>query len=239
MFGSEGGLFNEQVFGSGLFNEQVFGGMQVDFFPTTFVMPTDEKLWLAQAQADGPGEMWMQKPSGSKNGLGAWPPNTLAHTDARTPHRGPTHTHPAGAGIKVFTGPQPVSTKRGILVQRYVQPPYTVDGLKFNFRLYVVCTDLDPMRLYIYDDAMMFFSGEKFKMADDDNLPRHITNRGYTDTPKSFPKSLAVLPDAAEVDESTRTLEAFLRYLTDQGAGCCSLLLPPLGIPPVLSCFRE
>jgi tubulin polyglutamylase TTLL6/13 len=34
-----------------------------------------------------------------------------------------------------------------------VEPPYLVDGLKFNFRLYVACTDLDPLRLYIFHDG--------------------------------------------------------------------------------------
>ena len=43
-----------------------------DFFPQTFVPsdPEDYAAYEAAARAAGPAAMWMQKPSGSKNGLG-------------------------------------------------------------------------------------------------------------------------------------------------------------------------
>jgi hypothetical protein len=43
-----------------------------DFFPQTFVPsdPKDYAAYEAAARAAGPAAMWMQKPSGSKNGLG-------------------------------------------------------------------------------------------------------------------------------------------------------------------------
>ena len=59
---------------------------------------------------------------------------------------------------------------------------------------------------------MMYFSGNKFVPDDITTMPSHISNRGYTDNPVAFPDSLEHLPDAAEVDQSTRTLEAFKRY---------------------------
>eukprot|EP01052_Picozoa_sp_SAG31_P011568 SAG31_NODE_657_length_13108_cov_3.079330_14_plen_709_part_00 len=172
---------NEEHAGHSIKESGIIG----DFFPQTFVMPEDADLFIQAAIRAGPEAMWMQKPSGSKNGL----------------------------GIKVFKGVRQPPKKRGLLIQRYVQPPFLVDGLKCNFRLYVIVTDLDPLRLYIFDDAMIYFSGERYDGIDIDNLPRHITNRGYTETPQNFPTSLEQLPDAREVDDSTRTLEAFMRYL--------------------------
>jgi hypothetical protein len=119
-------------------------------------------------------QLWMAKPSGSKN----------------------------GRGIKVLADPlADAPRKEGILIQRYVHPPYLVGGLKVSrflawigaaclrervhgasitrravpwggglqssMRLYVVCTDLDPLRLYVYDEAMVYFSGVPFNASAD------------------------------------------------------------------------
>ena len=88
-----------------------------------------------------------------------------------------------------------------------------------NARLYVVCTDLEPLRLYIYDEAMLYFAGERYDRADTETLSSHITNRGYTDRPAAFPTSIEWegYADAEEVDQSTRTLSAFLKFLRAEG----------------------
>lgn len=149
----------------------------------------DQLRHLSKPEANGP--LWMAKPTGSKNGL----------------------------GIKVLLDPTEAPKKKGILVQRYVYPPFLVSGLKFNFRLYVVATDIEPLRLYVYDEAMLYFSGEKFEAKDTETLAAHISNRGYTDSPRFFPDAIEWEghPDAHEVDRSTRTLSAFMAYLQDEG----------------------
>ena len=56
-----------------------------------------------------------------------------------------------GTGIKVLSDPRSEAPrKQGVLVQRYIEPPFLVNGLKCSFRLYVVCTDLEPLRLYLH-----------------------------------------------------------------------------------------
>ena len=165
------------------------GGI-VDFYPRTFAMPQDYEQLQALKVAE-PDTLWMAKPSGSKNGL----------------------------GIKVLTDPTEAPQMKGILVQQYVYPPFLVSGLKFNFRLYVIVTDVEPLRLYVYDEAMLYFSGEKFNAEDTGTLASHITNRGYTDAPRFFPDAIPFEghPDAEEVDRSTRTLSAFMQYLEEEG----------------------
>jgi hypothetical protein len=162
----------------------------VDFFPETYSMP-EEYGQLAQLKQSEPNALWMAKPTGSKNGL----------------------------GIKVLSDPTEAPKMKGILVQRYVYPPHLVSGLKFNFRLYVIVTDIEPLRLYVYDQAMLYFSGEKFEAKNTEALASHISNRGYTESPRFFPDAIEWEghPDAEEVDRSTRTLSAFMQYLEEEG----------------------
>ena len=71
---------------------------------------------------------WLAKPSGSKNGRGI---KVLEDASAALT---------AGA-----------EARAGVLIQEYVYPPFLTDGLKSSIRLYVACTDIEPLRLYIYD----------------------------------------------------------------------------------------
>ena len=46
---------------------------------------------------------------------------------------------------------------------RYIEKPFLIDGRKFDLRLYVAVTSYDPLRIYLYDDAMARFATVKYK----------------------------------------------------------------------------
>ena len=53
---------------------------------------------------------------------------------------------------------QQLPRKRPLVVQSYVQRPYLINGTKFDIRIYVIVTSVDPLRIYLYEDGLVRFA---------------------------------------------------------------------------------
>ena len=42
-----------------------------------------------------------------------------------------------------------------LLVQHYIERPLTINGFKFDLRVYVAITCLEPLRVYVYEDGLV------------------------------------------------------------------------------------
>ena len=75
-----------------------------------------------------------------------------------------------------------------MIVQEYITNPLLIDDLKFDIRIYVLMTSIEPLKLYIFEDGLVRFSTEKYssKMEDLTNVFIHLTN--YTVNKESFDK---------------------------------------------------
>jgi len=60
-------------------------------------------------------------------------------------------------------------TRRSV-VQEYIDKPLLLAGLKSHLRLYVLLTSTDPLRLYIYNDCILYLAGEKYLSPTAGNL---------------------------------------------------------------------
>ena len=52
--------------------------------------------------------------------------------------------------------PYALSNKE-IIVQRYLDKPLLLDGIKFDLRVYVVVTGFNPVQAFIYDEGLARF----------------------------------------------------------------------------------
>eukprot|EP00746_Dinoflagellata_sp_MGD_P123622 gnl/MRDRNA2_/MRDRNA2_58246_c0_seq1.p1 gnl/MRDRNA2_/MRDRNA2_58246_c0~~gnl/MRDRNA2_/MRDRNA2_58246_c0_seq1.p1 ORF type:complete len:924 (-),score=137.93 gnl/MRDRNA2_/MRDRNA2_58246_c0_seq1:122-2893(-) len=116
-------------------------GPAYDIMPSGFQMPDEFKSWV-QAREANPRAMWIFKPA---NGS-------------------------CGRGIKVMTNQVSAATdadlsKRSGVVQRYIYDPLTINGYKFDLRLYVVVSSYDPLRIYLGDEGLVRFATEKYSAS--------------------------------------------------------------------------
>ena len=85
----------------------------------------------------------------------------------------------AGKGIHVIKDIEQLSEiKSKSTVQKYVTNPYLIRGLKFDIRLYVLLTSIDPLMIFLYDDGLVRFATDAFSMNEEDlgNNFIHVTN---------------------------------------------------------------
>lgn len=61
------------------------------------------------------------------------------------------------------------------VVSRYVPNPLLINGRKFDLRIYVLVTSVDPLRIYIYKEGLARFASEVYSDVLENNFS-HLTN---------------------------------------------------------------
>jgi Flp pilus assembly protein TadD len=128
----------------------------------------------------------------------------------------PTHGT-GGQGISVTHDTASLVGRKDVVVQRYVNPPYLVDGRKQHLRIYGLITSARPLRAYVYTEGIVRFAPETYdaspeKLAD---VSMHVTN---TALHQGHPK-LVISRDESKDDEGVIwSLSALLRRMKADGA---------------------
>lgn len=65
-----------------------------------------------------------------------------------------------------------------VVVQKYISKPYQINNFKFDIRLYVYVSSLEPLRIYVHDISYARFTTEKYSTESNKlrNKFVHITN---------------------------------------------------------------
>lgn len=50
------------------------------------------------------------------------------------------------------------------MASKYVSNPHTINGLKYDLRVYILVTSFNPLKVYIYNDGLVRFATEKYTM---------------------------------------------------------------------------
>lgn len=82
------------------------------------------------------------------------------------------------------------------IISRYIPNPLLINGLKFDLRIYVVVTSIEPLRIYIYNEGLTRFATEKYKLSDcKTNRFAHLTNYSVNKKNEKFVNNTGVEED--------------------------------------------
>jgi tubulin polyglutamylase TTLL5 len=82
-----------------------------------------------------------------------------------------------GKGIFVTNSLDQVPAKQNFVCSEYISNPLLINGLKFDLRIYVSVTSVNPLRIYIYEEGLARFATEKYEEnLDHKNVYAHLTN---------------------------------------------------------------
>jgi len=163
------------------------GKSEFGFLPRTFCLPADTKLLR---------KVWERK-----GGKGRWivKPPALAR----------------GEGIKVINKWSQIPAARPLVVQRYVARPYLINETKFDLRLYVLVTSMNPLRIYLYDDGLVRFASNKYtnESSKVHDVFTHLTNYSINKKSASYLSN----EEAQEAQGHKWTLKTLWRHFDAEG----------------------
>lgn len=70
-------------------------------------------------------------------------------------------------------------------MSKYIHNPLLIHGYKFDIRLYVLLTSVDPLRIYIYNEGLVRFASEPYS-EQKNNIYAHLTNYSINKKNESF-----------------------------------------------------
>ncbi|CAL8111533.1 unnamed protein product [Orchesella dallaii] len=164
-----------------------FGKDEFGFLPRTFILPQEVKqLKTAWDSTDGKNTPWIVKPPAAAR----------------------------GTGIRVVNKWSQVPKKKPVIVQSYVANPYLINDRKFDLRLYVLVTDFNPLKIYMYNDGLVRFAPVKYshdsKRVGDRFM--HLTNYSVNKNCELYTHN----EDAEACEGHKWTLKTLWRYLKDR-----------------------
>ena len=122
-------------------------------------------------------------------------------------HRTDREAATADGGASLLT--DEIHEHKGV-VSQYIDPPFLLDGLKSDVRLYVLVTSFHPLTCYLYDEGLARFATEPYSTSALDERCGHLTNYSLNKHSDKFVKNTN---EAEDGTGSKWSLSAFKRRL--------------------------
>ncbi|KAG5446229.1 Tubulin polyglutamylase ttll4 [Clonorchis sinensis] len=114
-----------------------FGKENFSFMPETFCLPGDLEALKKVWDEEGDNQRWILKPPAAARGI----------------------------GVRLITKWAQVPKKRPAIVQKYLARPFLINESKFDLRIYVFISSVNPLRVYIHEDGLVRFASQKYTNA--------------------------------------------------------------------------
>lgn len=137
-----------------------------DVTPRTYALPSDwERLSAEHSNYTG---YYIVKPAASSRGRGIHLMSSAEMENVLSDFQN-DFTHIPRSALEIGRA----------VAQRYQEKPLLVNGYKFDCRVYLAITSVDPLIAYVYDDGLVRFATEPFQnpnATNEDELRMHLTN---------------------------------------------------------------
>ncbi|CAI2360093.1 unnamed protein product [Moneuplotes crassus] len=153
-------LANKNNLGRNLMKMNKMHPEEYNFFPKTWVLPNDFSEFLKYYKKNE-GKTYIIKPA------------MLSQ----------------GKGIFLTQNCDDINPRQNAVIQEYIDDPFLVDNLKFDIRLYVFVTSVDPLRIYLFDEGLVRFATEEYQAPTEENMKNiyiHLTNYSLNKKNKNF-----------------------------------------------------
>ena len=123
---------------------------EYDIFPMTYILPAEYDVLMSQRK---PKQFYIVKPECGSQGRGIYLTTTLNEVAEKKENR--------------------------CVVQHYLSRPLLIDGYKFDLRIYVLITCVEPLSVFIYKEGLARFCTEEYKRPSAGNMEQmfmHLTN---------------------------------------------------------------
>ena len=143
------------------FSKEAFG-----FIPDTYVIPDEYSSFVTQLNHDkkqNPNSLWIVKP----------------------------HNMSRGRGIYLVDDVSEVSLDEVSVVSKYISNPFLINGRKFDLRIYVLVTCLDPLRIYVFKEGLVRFATHAYDESSQGKTDKfmHLTNYSINKKSSAFVQS--------------------------------------------------
>ncbi|CDW90152.1 tubulin-tyrosine ligase family protein [Stylonychia lemnae] len=91
-----------------------------------------------------------------------------------------------GKGIFITKRVDQIDPTEHLVVQKYLKYPYLIDGLKFDLRIYVLVTNVQPLRIFIHKEGLARFASEQYQHKSYSNPFIHLTNYAINKDNQNF-----------------------------------------------------
>lgn len=69
-----------------------------------------------------------------------------------------------GKGIFLIKNIDKAPLNEPMVIQKYIQNPLLIQGLKFDLRIYVLVVSVEPLVIYIYKDGLTRLATDEYKV---------------------------------------------------------------------------
>jgi hypothetical protein len=106
------------------------------------------------------------------------------------------------------------------VVSHYIENPLTIDGLKFDLRIYAAVTNLNPLRIYVYNDGLVRFATEQYRRPTAESLNQydsqfvHLTNYSIN---KNNKRAFVAGDETLGASGSKWSYKAWQKFIREKG----------------------